>query len=170
MEIVNPGVLWLTGLPGSGKSTIGRGVYKLLRQRDCRTEHLDGDEVRKVFPGTGYDKNSRNMHIRRIGYLASLLERNQVFVVASFISPYIESRQFVRNICLNYIEVYLSTPLEVCMRRDPKGLYARAKQGDIVGLTGFDDPYEVPLNPDLILDTSLFSIEECIIKVAKLII
>jgi len=91
--------------------------------------------------------------IRRIGFLASTLEKNGVFVVASFVSPYEDSRQFVRSLCPNFVEVYVATPLEECERRDVKGLYARARRGEIVNFTGIDDPYERPVAPELVIDT-----------------
>lgn len=159
---LKPSVIWLTGLSGSGKSTIAERVYEILKERGLKVEFLDGDLVRDVFPKTGFSKEERDRHIRRIGFLASMLERNGVFVVASFIAPYKESRDFVRDRCKNYKEVYLSTPLEVCEQRDPKGLYARVRNGEIKNFTGVDDPYEIPKNPWLNIDTSNMSIEESV--------
>ena len=162
-----PAVIWLTGLSGSGKSTIAERLVEEIRDLGVKVEHLDGDQVREVFPGTGFTKEARDMHIRRIGFTASKLEKNGVFVVASFISPYRESRDFVRRCCRNYKEIYLSTPLEVCEQRDPKGLYARARNGEIRNFTGIDDPYEIPENPLLKLDTSNISVEESVEAVLK---
>jgi adenylylsulfate kinase len=157
-----PAVIWLTGLSGSGKSTIAEGVYKYLSKNGNRVEHLDGDMVRKMFPRTGFSKEERDRHIRRVGYLAAMLEKHEVTVIASFISPYREAREFVRSLCKNFIEVYIATPLEVCEERDPKGLYAKARRGEIKEFTGIDDPYEEPLKPDLIIDTSNQFIEESV--------
>lgn len=157
---VKPAVIWFTGLSGSGKSTISARVAEALQGRGYDVEHLDGDTIRNIFPQTGFTRDDRDAHVRRVGYLASRLERHGTFVVASLISPYEESRQFVRDICQNFLEIHVATPLEECERRDPKGLYARARRGEITGFTGIDDPYEIPSTPELVLDTSRTSIEE----------
>jgi adenylylsulfate kinase len=164
---IKPAVLWFTGLSGSGKSTISEGVYAHLMKKGLKVEHLDGDSIRNIFPKTGFSKEERNQHIRRVGFLASKLEKNGVFVVASFISPYEETRDFVRNLCDNFIEVYVSTPLETCEKRDTKGLYARARKGEIKDFTGIDDPYEIPLNAEIVIDTTSISIDEAIDRVLK---
>ena len=110
-------VLWITGLPASGKSTLAEEVCKVLESQDLAVEHLDGDKVRQIFPQTGFDRASRNEHIRRVGFLAGKLEKHGVIVVASFISPFSESRDSVRGMCRNFYEIYLNTPLEVCKSR-----------------------------------------------------
>jgi adenylylsulfate kinase len=153
-------VLWLTGLPASGKSTLAEEVCKILESKGLAVEHLDGDKVREVFPQTGFDRAARDEHIRRVGFLASRLERHGVVVVASFISPYQESRDSVRGMCKNFYEIYLNTPLEVCKSRDPKGLYRKAMEGKITNFTGIQEPYEPPLHPQLVLDTSKLSISQ----------
>jgi adenylylsulfate kinase len=150
---VQPAVLWFTGLSGSGKSTIADLVAAELRRRGHHVERLDGDTVRSIFPNTGFTRPERDAHIRRVGYLASILEKNGVFVVASFVSPYEESRQFVRSLCPNFVEIYVATPLEECERRDVKGLYAQARRGEIRNFTGIDDPYERPAAPEVVIDT-----------------
>lgn len=155
-----PVVLWFTGLSGSGKSTVSNWVADRLRRRGARVEQLDGDTVRNIFPNTGFTRDARDAHIRRVGYLASRLEQNGVSVVASFVSPYEESREFVRGLCRNFLEVHVATPLDICEARDVKGLYARARRGEIKNFTGLDDPYEPPARPDLVLDTSSLTIEE----------
>ncbi len=155
-----PAVVWFTGLSGSGKTTISRWLYDDLKRRGLRVEYLDGDTIRDLFPNTGFTKEDRDQHIRRVGYLASKLEQNGVFVVASFISPYCESRQFVRELCKNFIEVYVSTPIEVCEARDVKGLYARARRGEISNFTGVSDPYEPPVHPELMIDTQCVSVDQ----------
>lgn len=159
---IKPVVIWFTGLSGSGKTTISKVVEDRLRDRKLKVQHLDGDSIRAIFPGTGFSKEERDAHIRRVGLLCSMLERNGVIVVASFVSPYRETRDFVRNMCHNFIEVYISTPLEVCEQRDVKGLYAKARRGEIKNFTGISDPYEEPKNPELSLDTSDISEEEAI--------
>jgi adenylylsulfate kinase len=155
-----PYVIWITGLPAAGKTTIGEALTEALKEQNQRVEHLDGDRIRKLFPETGFSKKDRNSHIQRVGYLAGMLERNGVTVVASFISPYREARAFARSQCRNFVEVYLSTPLEECEKRDPKGLYKKARDGKIRQFTGIDDPYEAPEDPDIEIDTSNRTIEE----------
>src|SRR5215218_7349510 len=136
-----PAVLWFTGLSGAGKSTIAQVVAERLRASGVRVEELDGDVVRRVLPETGFTRAERDSHIRRIGYLASRLEKNGVVVVASFVSPYEESRQFVRALCERFVEIYVATPFAVCEQRDVKGLYAKRRSGRLTHLTGADDPY-----------------------------
>jgi len=164
---IKPSVIWFTGLSGAGKSTISEAVYERFKKKGLKIEHLDGDAVRSIFPMTGFSKEERNRHIKRVGFLASMLEKNGVFVIASFISPYKESRDFVRNLCSNFREVYVSTPLTECERRDSKGLYAKARKGEIKQFTGIDDPYEVPQNPEITVDTSNQSVNESIDYVMK---
>ncbi len=160
-----PKVVLLTGLSGAGKTTLGKALTEKFKEEDIKCEHLDGDEVRKIIPLTGFDKESRIQHINRIAYLASILERNDITVVASFIAPYKECREFFRKLCNNYIEVYVSTPIEVCEHRDTKGLYAKARNGEIDNFTGISDPYEIPVNPEVIVDTSELSVEECVERI-----
>ena len=160
-----PAVLWFTGLSGSGKSTIAKRVIDELRRAGREVEDLDGDAIREIFPQTGFTPAERDAHVRRVGYLASRLEGHGIFVVAALISPYEESRRFVRGLCANFIEIHVSTPLEECERRDIKGLYAKARRGEITGFTGIDDPYEPPVNPEVTIDTSKLSIDEAASKV-----
>jgi adenylylsulfate kinase len=156
---VRPVVVWFTGLSGSGKSTLARWLAGEMRTAGLPVEELDGDAIRARFPATGFTREDRDAHVKRVGALASSLEQNGVSVVASLISPYEESRQFVRGLCRNFVEVYVSTPLGVCEQRDVKGLYAKARAGGIANFTGIDDPYEPPATPDLVLDTSGVSVE-----------
>ena len=153
------GVLWFTGLSGSGKSTLAQRVAEELRGRGVPVELLDGDTIRDVFPNTGFSRIERDAHVKRVGYLASRLEFHGVIVLASLVSPYRESRDFVRHLCRNFIEVHVSTPLEECERRDVKGLYAKARRGEVRHFTGIDDPYEPPEAPELVIDTSRVSVE-----------
>src|SRR5207253_1984477 len=125
-------------------STLAQEVCKVLESQDLAVEHWDGDKVREIFPQTGFDRASRHEHIRRVGFLAGKLEKHGVIVVASFISPYKESRDSVRGMCKNFYEIYLNTPLEICKSRDPKGLYRMALEGKITNLTGIQAPYEPP--------------------------
>ncbi|MBN2302167.1 MAG: adenylyl-sulfate kinase [Lentisphaerae bacterium] len=156
---IKPGVLWFTGLSGSGKSTIAEEIVADLEKQGVDIEYFDGDRVRNMFPNTGFTRQERDEHIRRIGFLASMLEKHGVFVVASFVSPYEEARRFVRDLCGNFIEVYVSTPVQECERRDVKGLYARARAGEIHNFTGVNDPYEPPPAPELTIDTTDISVE-----------
>ncbi|MDZ7771557.1 MAG: adenylyl-sulfate kinase [Balneolaceae bacterium] len=160
-----PTVLWFTGLSGSGKSTISEEVFRILKEEGHRVEHLDGDAVRDIFPKTGFSRSERNEHIRRVGFLASRLQAHDVTVVCSFISPYRESRDFVRDLCGDFTEVWISTPLEVCEARDVKGLYEKARKGEIDNFTGISDPYEQPENPELEIDTTDIDVEEAVQRV-----
>jgi adenylylsulfate kinase len=161
-------VLWFTGLSGSGKSTIATRVHQELLRRGVDVEYLDGDALREVFPQTGFTREQREEHLRRTGYMASRLAAHGVTVVASFVSPYRESREFIRALCPKFAEIYVATPLEECERRDVKGLYARARRGEIRNFTGIDDPYEVPDHPELSLDTRALSVEQAVKQVLAL--
>ena len=152
-------VLWFTGLSGSGKSTLASDIARRLVELGLPVEHLDGDQLRAMFPGTGFSREERDSHARRVGFLSSLLEKYGVFVVTSLISPYSESRRAVRDMCTGFIEIHVSTPLDVCEKRDPKGLYRRARNGEITQFTGVTDPYEAPTDPELTIDTSSMSAE-----------
>ncbi|MGE0816231.1 MAG: 3'(2'),5'-bisphosphate nucleotidase CysQ [Vicinamibacterales bacterium] len=154
-----PSVVWLTGLSGSGKSTIAAPLVEALRARGARVEWLDGDAIREVFPSTGFTRPDRDAHIRRVGYLASRLEAHGVTVVATLVSPYRDSRQFVRGLCTRFVEVHVATPFSECERRDPKGLYRKARAGQIANFTGLDDPYEAPEAPEVTIDTTALSPE-----------
>lgn len=163
---VEPVVLWFTGLSGSGKSTVADWSARELTARGFKVERLDGDTIRDIFPNTGFSRAERDAHIKRVGYLASKLEQNGVFVVASFVSPYRESRDFVRGLCKNFVEVHVATPLAVCEQRDVKGLYAKARRGEIQNFTGIDDPFEPPLEAELVVDTTTLPIDQ----VGKLVV
>src|SRR5215218_608282 len=158
-------VLWFTGLSGSGKSTIATRVHQELLRRGVDVEYIDGDALREVFPQTGFTREEREEHLRRTGYMASRLAAHGITVVASFVSPYRESRDFIRGLCPEFLEIYVATPLEECERRDVKGLYARARRGEITNFTGIDDPYEVPEHPELTLDTRALSVDQCVATV-----
>ncbi len=162
---VEPFVLWFTGLSGSGKSTLAEGVRDALEARGLPVEYLDGDEVRRIFPETGFTRAERSAHISRIGHLAGTLEKNGVIVVASFVSPHAEARRFARGLCRNFIEVHVSTRLEECEKRDPKGLYARARQGEIKNFTGVSDAYEPPEKCELTVDAGALSKEAALASV-----
>lgn len=160
--------LWFTGLSGAGKTTISKGVALELKNRGCRMEILDGDEVRtNLSSELGFSKKDRDTNIRRIGYVANLLSRNQVIAIVAAISPYKEVREQVRQMSQNFVEVYVKASLETCESRDVKGLYALARAGKIKDFTGIDSVYEEPINPEIICDTELESIEFSITKVIQ---
>ena len=160
-------VLWFTGLSGSGKSTIATRVHEELVRRGTESEYIDGDALRELFPNTGFTREAREEHLRRTGYMASRLAAHGVTVVASFVSPYRESRAFIRRLSPAFVEIYVATPLEECERRDVKGLYARARRGEIRNFTGIDDPYEAPERPELTLDTRALSVDQCVAAVLE---
>lgn len=142
--------IWFTGLSGAGKTTICGAVAQALRSQGYQLEILDGDVVRtNLTKGLGFSKEDRDENIRRIGFVSHLLTRNGVIVLVSAISPYREMREEVRQRIGNFVEVYVNAPLAVCEQRDVKGLYKRARSGEIKHFTGIDDPYEPPLNPDV---------------------
>ena len=146
--------LWLTGLSGAGKSTLASAVADELRRAGVRVETLDGDEVRQnLSKGLGFSREDRDTNIRRIGYVAKLLTRNGVVVISAAISPYRAVRNDVRREIGAFVEVHVKASFEECVRRDTKGLYARALAGEIAQFTGVSDPYEEPLAPELVIDT-----------------
>lgn len=160
--------VWFTGLSGAGKSTISRAVENELRARGCQVEILDGDVVREnLTKGLGFSKEDRDENIRRIGFVAHLLTRNKVIVLVSAISPYREVREEVQQRIGDFIEVYVNAPLGVCEQRDVKGLYKKARAGQIPHFTGIDDPYEPPLNPTVECRTDLESVVESVEKVLQ---
>lgn len=161
--------IWFTGLSGAGKTTISTEVAKMLRQRGLKVEVLDGDIVRQnLTRDLGFSRADRDENIRRIGFVAQLLTRNGVVVLVSAISPYRDVRQEVRQkIGNSFIEVYVNAPLTTCENRDVKGLYKRARQGEIKLFTGVDDPYEPPLKPEVECLTDQEEIEESVAKVIE---
>lgn len=158
--------LWFTGLSGSGKTTIAKAVAHELRVRHCKLEMLDGDIVRtNLSKGLSFSKEDRDINVRRIGFVANLLSRNGVVAITAAISPYRAIRGEIREMTANFMEVYVNAPLEICESRDVKGLYAKARSGELKHFTGIDDPYEEPLNPEVVCYTAQESIEESVIKV-----
>jgi adenylylsulfate kinase len=164
---LKPAVVWFTGLSGSGKTTLSRELAERLSARGLPVELLDGDSLRELFPSTGFDRASREEHVKRAGLLARYLEKHGVFVIASLISPYESSREFARSLCRSFVEVHLDTPLEECERRDAKGLYRKARSGEIQGFTGIDDPYEAPRNPELRINTADLSVDRAVERILE---
>jgi adenylylsulfate kinase len=153
--------LWFTGLSGSGKTTIAEIVERELKERERPVEVLDGDIVRtNLSKGLSFSRDDRNINVLRIGFVANLLTRNGVGVIVSAISPYKEARDQVRRRIVDFVEVFVDAPLEVCADRDVKGLYKKAFAGEIEQFTGVSDPYEPPNAPDLVLKTDEESPEE----------
>lgn len=159
-------VVWLTGRPSSGKSTLSQHLHKKLTAAGWKVESLDGDVVRlQLCRGLGFTKADRDENVRRICFVATLLARHGVIVLVSAISPYRAARDEVRQQTPNFIEVYVNAPLSVCQARDVKGLYKKAQNGELKGLTGFDDPYEPPLWPEVECRTDQETVEESADKV-----
>jgi len=153
-------VLWFTGLSGSGKSTLANLLVERFREAGRNVELLDGDEVRQnLTKDLGFSKEDRDTNIRRIAFVARLLARNGVIAITAAISPYREARDRARQENENFVEVFVDCPLEVCAQRDVKGLYAKAIAGEIPNFTGVSDPYEPPLNPEIVVRTGELSTE-----------
>lgn len=158
--------VWFTGLPSSGKSAVADRLDEILKERGCRAERLDGDIVRKdLARDLGFSKDDRFENIRRVAFVAKLLTRNGVCVLTSFISPYREMREYARREIGVFLEVFVKCPLEVCIRRDVRGMYKLAGEGKIKNFTGISDPYEEPLNPDLVLETDKETLDQSVAKV-----
>ncbi len=160
--------VWFTGLSGAGKSTIAQSLVATLQSQGQRVEVLDGDIVRQnLTKGLGFSKADRDENIRRIGFVAHLLTRNGVIVVVAAISPYAAIRAEVKEKIGDFVEVYVNAPLATCEARDVKGLYQRARAGEIRGFTGIDDPYEAPTAPDVECCTDRETVEESVAKVLQ---
>jgi adenylylsulfate kinase len=160
--------VWFTGLSGAGKTTISQCVGRELIDRGYKVEYLDGDVIRQTLTkGLGFSKADRDENIRRIGFVAHLLTRNDVIVLVAVISPYEAIRQEVRSQICAFMEVYVNAPVAICQQRDVKGMYKQALAGEITNFTGVDDPYEPPLQPEVICHTDRESIEASATKVLE---
>ena len=158
-------IIWFTGLSGSGKSTLAHAVEESLHQRGCRTFVLDGDNVRHGLCGDlGFTSADRQENIRRIGEMAKLFMEAGVIVLTAFISPYRADRERVRGMVAHsdFIEVYCAAPLEICETRDVKGIYKKARAGEIADFTGISAPYEVPTKPEIVVDTGTLELDICV--------
>ena len=166
-------VIWLTGLSGSGKTTIGSALERKLFERKYLSQVLDGDNIRSgINNNLSFSVEDRNENIRRIAEVSKLLLRSGIIVINCFISPTNKIRQMAKEIIgeENYIEVFINAPLTVCEERDTKGLYEKARKGEIKNFTGIDSPFEAPLNPDIELRTDMLSVEESVNKVLDYIL
>lgn len=160
-----PCLLWFTGLSGSGKSTIANALDVALHQRGYHTFLLDGDNVRHgLNKDLGFSDEDRVENIRRIGEVSKLFTDAGLIVLSAFISPFTSDRRMVRNLfpAVEFVEVFMDTPLATCEERDPKGLYEKARAGKIKHFTGIDSPYEAPERPEVRLDTSSMSVDDCV--------
>jgi len=163
--------LWFTGLPGSGKTTVSTAVAETLRSRGVAVEVLDGDVVRRSLSSDlSFSREDREMNIRRIAFVSDLLSRNGVAVIAAAISPFRATREEARRLMgERFIEIYVAAPVEVCEGRDPKGLYAKARAGEISQFTGIDDPYEAPESAEVVLPTHEEPAEQSLARVVELL-
>jgi sulfate adenylyltransferase len=161
--------IWFTGLSGSGKSTVAHALIERLAEYGRNVSILDGDEIRThLSKGLGFSKEDRDTNINRVGYVAGLVNEHGGTTICAVISPYRETRDNARKASKgNFVEVFCDTPIAVCEQRDVKGLYAKARAGEIKGFTGVDDPYEPPLNAEVVLDTSKLSVQECADKIIE---
>ena len=160
--------VWFTGLPSSGKSTLARMLEKVLNDMDFHVEVLDGDEVRlRLSKGLGFSKEDRDENIRRISYVAKIITRCGAVAITCAISPYREIRDEARKEIGRFVEVYVKCSLEECIKRDVKGLYKKALSGEIKNFTGISDPYEAPLNPEIVVETHKETQEESLSKIVS---
>ena len=163
-------IIWFTGLSGSGKSTLAHAVEETLHQQGCKTIVLDGDNVRHGLCGDlGFSEKHRQENIRRIGEMAKLFVEAGIIVLTAFISPYRADRNRVRAMVErgDFIEIYCDTPIEICETRDVKGLYKKARSGEIAEFTGVSSPYETPQSPELILNTGSLTLDVCVQKIMR---
>ncbi|MDD5057499.1 MAG: adenylyl-sulfate kinase [Sideroxydans sp.] len=158
-------IIWFTGLSGAGKSTLAHAVEEALHQRDCRTFVMDGDNVRHGLCGDlGFSNEDREENIRRVGEVAKLFTEAGILVLTAFISPFRSDRARVRGMAQHgdFIEIYCNSSIDICERRDVKGLYKKARSGQLAEFTGISSPYEVPQNPELVVNTGELELEECV--------
>ncbi|WP_333804630.1 adenylyl-sulfate kinase [Sulfurospirillum sp.] len=166
---IEPFNIWLTGLPLCGKTTVGDLVHQKLRQLDIPLERIDSKDIRELIPDIGFTRNSRNQHLHRVGHLICTLQKNAISTVASFVSPYEESREIIANMVKNNIIVYIKADIETCKKRDYKHVYEKAICGEYQNFTGISDVYEEPKHADIVIDTDEVSAEEAAEHIIKFI-
>ena len=164
---IEPFNLWFTGISLSGKTTIGDLVYKELEKEDIPLERIDAKDLRDLIPNIGFTREDRNRHMNRVGHLIKTLQKNSISTVASFISPYRESRKAIRNMVKNNIVVYLKSDVETCQKRDYKGVYEKALSGELQNFSGVNDVYEEPQHAEVIIDTDKLSVDEAVQIIVK---
>jgi adenylylsulfate kinase len=158
-------VLWFTGLPSSGKKAVADKVYQELLKDNLKVERLDSHDVRPLFPETGFTQPEVNRHVKRAGHLCSMLEKNGIIVVASFVSPYVESRRFARSVATNFVEVYMKSTVESCEQRDEKGHYANARRGEYQNFPGVDAVYDAPENAEITVEIDGKTADEAALQI-----
>ena len=162
--------IWFTGLSGSGKTSVSQRVAEMLDERGVQSEILDGDVIREnLSKGLGFSKEDRDTNIKRIAFVCKLLTRQGAACIAAAISPYRETREYARNEIKNFVEVYVNSPIDVCIERDVKGLYKKAIAGEIQNFTGISDPYEPPVNPETVCYTDRETVDESAVKVVRIL-
>ncbi len=164
---IDPFNLWFTGLPLSGKTTIADRVYEELQKLQIPLERIDSKDIRELIPDIGYSREDRNRHMHRVGYLVKTLQNNSISTVASFVSPYRESRKAIRKMVKNNIIVYIKADIESCKARDYKGVYQKALDGELQNFTGVNDVYEEPQHAEIVIDTEIMSVEEATQHIVK---
>jgi len=168
MEFEKGTLIWFTGVAASGKSTISRAVEKELRRRGIKVENLDSDEIRaNLSPELGYTMDARDLNTKRLAFMGKVLARNGVFTLVAAVSSLRKFRDRARSWVDHFVEVYVKCPLEECQKRDPKGLYARAKRGEINDIAGLHQPFEDPLKPEVTLETDKLTVEQCCAQVIR---
>ena len=168
ISIQKPILIWFTGLPCSGKTTIALSLKRLLQSKGCQTIFLDGDILRNgLNSDLSFSESDREENLRRVAHISKVLIDQGIIVIASFVSPYNKQRNKIRNTVgdKKLFEIFVNTPLEECIKRDVKGMYAKAIRGDIKNFTGIDDPYQKPKNPFMEIDTMNNNIEECTLNI-----
>ena len=166
---IEPFNLWFTGLPLSGKTTIADRVYEELQKMHIPIERLDSKDIRDMVPDIGFSREDRNRHMKRVGHLIKTLQNNSISTVASFVSPYRESRKAIREMVKNNVVVYVKADVETCKKRDYKGVYEKALKGELQNFSGVNDVYEEPQHAEIVIDTDKLSVDEAVEIIVKYI-
>lgn len=159
---ISPSVIWVTGLPRSGKEELSRAIYDSIKEKGLKVEYLDGKTIRELIPQLGFTKAERIEHVQRVGILVKTLEQNGIFVIANLVSPDRSAREFVRSLSRHFLEVYVSTPLAACEKRDSSRIYEKARRGEIANMVGVHFDYEPSESPEYSVDLSVNSVEQTV--------